>query len=288
MENIAVNSLAQGKKIFLGGMLGVLLIFSWVLGVYAAVTLVSFVSIPGDGNVILLWETATELDNAGFNIHRSDEQNGLYERINPDFLPSRGDGVTGFMYEYRDDNVVNGIDYWYKLESIDYSQGSQFYGPVHAVPGATPTPTQSVAPNSTPTATSDQSGTSSSTPTLNPTSTSIAQSTATSAAPGSTPYPGPGTPTAVPDASEQVTGTAGVGANPEEITATLIPFPTVTIQFPTLVPTSMAGAGQAFDALNIDVETSSVLSIIEFWPLGMLLLIWVIIGVWFLITRRHV
>ena len=272
----------------IGGVLGGLLIFLGVLGVNAAVTLLYFVSITGDGNVILSWETATELDNAGFNIHRSEQQNGSYERINQNFLPSRGDGITGFKYEFRDDDVVNGNDYWYKLESIDYSQQSQFYGPVHAVPGATPTPTLSVAASSTPTVTSVQPGTASSTPILNSTSTTIAQSTATSAAPGSTPYPGPGTPTGVPDASEQVTGTAGVGTNHEEITATLIPFPTVTIQFPTLVPTTMDSAGQAFDALNIDMEKSAVSSIIEFWPLGMLLLIWVIIGVWFLITRRHV
>jgi len=283
-----VKQLSHSEKVLVGSVLGVLLIFFWVVGVYAAVTLLSFVSIPGDGYVILLWETGTELDNAGFNVYRSNDKNGSYTKINLNLIPSRGDGVTGDTYEFRDDDVVNGNDYWYKLESIDYSQLSQFSGPVHAVPGATPTPTLSVAASSTPTATSAQPGAASATPTINSTSTAVPQITATSTVSGATPYPGPGTPTTVPDETNQVTGTAGVGTAPENITATLIPFPTVTIQFPTLEPTSTDGESYVFDAVDIDTAEFSVSDILEFWPLGLLLLIWVIIGAWFLITGRHV
>ena len=44
--------------------------------VEAVVTLLSFTASPGDSQVLLEWETASEIDNAGFFLHRSTAEAG--------------------------------------------------------------------------------------------------------------------------------------------------------------------------------------------------------------------
>lgn len=277
-------------KIVLGALLGVLFLSLFAAGAYAAVTLVDFRTIPGDGYVILLWETATELDNVGYFINRSNQQNGTYERINENIIPSRGDGLTGDEYEYRDSDVVNGNEYWYRLESIDSGQQSQFSEPVPAVPGATATPSPSVTVVSPPTATSDLSATASTTSipdnTLTPTSAAGSQPTVTPALPGSTPYPGPATSTNNPGSPADTTGTTLALENQQAGTATLVPFPTVTIRFPATNTPERFTFGQAQNGITPEEDSSSS-GIVRLWPLGMLVFIWIIIGVWFLVTRQH-
>jgi hypothetical protein len=87
-----------------------------------------------DSAVILEWATATELDNAGFNIWRKEHDNGEYVRINPYFIPAEGEAGFGSEYSYADYNVHNGRIYLYKLEDIDIYGKSSFHGPVPATP----------------------------------------------------------------------------------------------------------------------------------------------------------
>jgi hypothetical protein len=89
---------------------------------------------PLNGAVFLEWATETELDNAGFNIWRSGEENGEYMRINPYFIPSQGEAGLGAEYSYTDYDVTNGVTYYYKLEDIDINGKSTFHGPVSATP----------------------------------------------------------------------------------------------------------------------------------------------------------
>jgi hypothetical protein len=84
--------------------------------------------------VILEWATETELDNAGFNIWRSEKKNGDYARINPYFIPAEGEAGFGAKYRYVDYDVQNGVIYYYKLEDMDINGKSTFYGPVSANP----------------------------------------------------------------------------------------------------------------------------------------------------------
>jgi hypothetical protein len=84
--------------------------------------------------VLLEWAMETELDNAGFNIWRSDEKDGDYARINPYFIPAEGEAGFGAEYSYTDYDVQNGVIYYYKLEDIDIYGQSTFHGPVPAIP----------------------------------------------------------------------------------------------------------------------------------------------------------
>jgi hypothetical protein len=87
-----------------------------------------------DSAVILEWATETELDNAGFNLWRSEETDGEYIRINPYFIPAEGEAGFGAEYSLTDYNVTNGEIYYYKLEEIDIYGKSSFHGPVPATP----------------------------------------------------------------------------------------------------------------------------------------------------------
>jgi len=98
--------------------------------VYAAVTLVRFEVVNVANNAITLeWETATEFNNLGFFVLRSDTEGGTYEQIG-DFIPAEGTAVSGFIYQFADDLVQNERVYYYKLEAIDLNTVSEFFGPI--------------------------------------------------------------------------------------------------------------------------------------------------------------
>lgn len=101
------------------------------LEVTTAITLVSFTAQPhADGTVTLLWTTAAEIDNAGFNLWRATAANGEYGRINPLLIPGQGTG-WGADYSYVDTPPDVGT-YYYKLEDVDYNGVGTFHGPIEA------------------------------------------------------------------------------------------------------------------------------------------------------------
>jgi hypothetical protein len=99
-----------------------------------AVDLLSFTAKAGADSVTLNWETASEIDNVGFNIWRSQKADGPYTQLNATLIPAKGNADTGASYEYTDADVVQGVTYHYKLEDVDIHAGSAFHGPVSATP----------------------------------------------------------------------------------------------------------------------------------------------------------
>lgn len=94
-----------------------------------AVTLVSFTATVDDSNrVVLAWETATEVDNAGFNLYRATEPGGPWTQINPELIPAEGGILTGASYRYVD--TPGAGTFFYRLEDIDFNGVSTFHGPV--------------------------------------------------------------------------------------------------------------------------------------------------------------
>ena len=287
MDKFIVTISKRLPKIVVVILSGVFLAILISIVVYAAVTLIYFRTIPGDGQVILLWETATELDNAGFYVQRSNQQGGSYQRINPTIIPSRGDGLTGAIYEYQDTTVVNGTTYWYRLESIDFNQQSQFYDPVSSIPGTNLTLTPSSVSQFTSTPTSSRN-----TPAI--TQSPIATmtnppgviATGTFPQPNSTPYPGSIVPTTSSNSATQNSSFDNSSAEPSG-GGTLIPFPSITIQFPPTSTSDMVIASVDRDNSDTEVSEASKPSLSRFWPIGLLLMIWVAVIAWFIISRRH-
>jgi len=100
-----------------------------------AIDLLSFTAQAGTDHATLAWETGTEVDNAGFNLWRSEAAGGPYAKINDALIPAEGDAVSGASYTYVDADVIEGVTYYYRLEDVDIHGASTFHGPVSARPG---------------------------------------------------------------------------------------------------------------------------------------------------------
>ncbi len=102
------------------------------------VELVSFQAYPGNNQVTLQWKTASELENLGFIVLKRPQDQEQYEIVssytdNTD-LEGAGNSSEEHKYHYLDDFVKNGIEYHYKIESVDLN-GSKFeYDEVSAIP----------------------------------------------------------------------------------------------------------------------------------------------------------
>jgi hypothetical protein len=98
------------------------------------IELLSFTATEFNKAVILKWQTASEIDNAGFNIYRSDSVNGEYSKINTSLIQAQGSSTQGASYKYTDSAVQNRKTYYYKLEDVDCNGNSTMHGPVDATP----------------------------------------------------------------------------------------------------------------------------------------------------------
>ena len=100
-----------------------------------AVTLAGFEALWQGDAVLIAWETASELDNLGFNLHRSDSPAGPWTQLNAELIPAQNPGaVFGARYEWLDADVTPGALAYYRLEDVDIHGASAFHGPVQAAP----------------------------------------------------------------------------------------------------------------------------------------------------------
>lgn len=74
-----------------------------------------------DGKVTIRWTTESELDNAGFNILRSEERNGEYKQVNTELI--QGAGTTGerTTYDWVDATAKPGVVYYYQIEDVSFA-----------------------------------------------------------------------------------------------------------------------------------------------------------------------
>jgi len=99
------------------------------------IKLSSFAAIPKSDTIILEWSTESEIDNMGFNLYRSETENGQYTtKINASLISAQGSALQGASYEFVDKDVKNRKTYWYKLEDVDVNGTSTMHGPISATP----------------------------------------------------------------------------------------------------------------------------------------------------------
>ncbi|MFA7160075.1 MAG: C25 family cysteine peptidase, partial [Kiritimatiellia bacterium] len=94
-----------------------------------------FRAIGRNNSVTIRWKTEAEINTAGFNLYRSSAPDGAYVKVNPNFIWGLGTSSRGREYKFVDDNVVNGMTYYYKLEEVEFSGRTALHGPVAAHPG---------------------------------------------------------------------------------------------------------------------------------------------------------
>jgi hypothetical protein len=90
--------------------------------VVVPVEITSFTATVNGKSVILNWSTATELNNQGFEIERS-EDNISFNKIG--FVPGFGTTTEPKIYSYSDQSVNNGT-YYYRLKQVDYDGSFEY------------------------------------------------------------------------------------------------------------------------------------------------------------------
>ena len=122
---------SSGSDVFAVGVSGTILHYA---GTPTLIELTSFTTASSHQEVILSWSTASEIDNAGFNIYRASPEGGEFVKINAALIPAKGSSTQGAEYAFVDSDVKNRKTYWYKLEDIAFNGTATMHGPVTATP----------------------------------------------------------------------------------------------------------------------------------------------------------
>lgn len=92
------------------------------------------------GQVIVEWQTASEIGAAGFYLERQEPGTGEYVRVTDELLPSLPLAPQGGAYRYADATAQVGQPYVYRLVEVEARGGENVYGP-YPVIIAQPKPT---------------------------------------------------------------------------------------------------------------------------------------------------
>jgi hypothetical protein len=102
----------------------------------ASITLIKFEAAWQDnGTIRVVWETSSENGSVAYFLYRAKAESGPWEDYY-DFEAATGYEDHGATYAFVDDEVTEGVTYWYRLEELDYDGNSSFHGPIMAVEGA--------------------------------------------------------------------------------------------------------------------------------------------------------
>ncbi len=80
-----------------------------------------------DHAINLFWSTSSETENKGFDIQRRTENDSEFESIS--WLDGKGESETLSAYNFIDNNVISGKDYFYRLRQVDLN-GSETYSDI--------------------------------------------------------------------------------------------------------------------------------------------------------------
>ena len=93
----------------------------WKKGGALPVQLSSFQAERTDQGARIKWTTESSLENAGFNVLRSDTKTGTFKVINPRMLEGAGTTSERNTYTYVDTTAKAGVAYYYRLEEVSFS-----------------------------------------------------------------------------------------------------------------------------------------------------------------------
>jgi uncharacterized repeat protein (TIGR02543 family) len=102
------------------------------------VQLTSFTAETGDAEITLKWVTESELNNLGFILERAIQEPENFQEIasykNTDELKGQINSSTRTEYFYTDKNLVNGINYLYRLADVDMNGTKTYFKTIEATP----------------------------------------------------------------------------------------------------------------------------------------------------------
>ena len=93
-------------------------------------------ALPADQRVAntARWTTASEQDNFGFDVYRSDSENGEFAKLTKDPILGAGTSDETHKYEYRDDRIDPCKEYWYYVEGISTNGTREKFTPTFRAP----------------------------------------------------------------------------------------------------------------------------------------------------------
>jgi len=89
---------------------------------------------PDEPSNTLRWTTASEVDNFGFDVYRSDTEDGEFVCITEDPIPGAGTSDVPTDYKFVDKAIDPRREYFYYVESISMSGGRERFTPVIRAP----------------------------------------------------------------------------------------------------------------------------------------------------------
>ena len=72
------------------------------------------------GTVVIQWTTESEMDNAGFNILRSQTKTGEFKLINAQLIPGAGTTAERNTYTWTDTTAKPNVVYYYQIEDVSF------------------------------------------------------------------------------------------------------------------------------------------------------------------------
>ena len=72
------------------------------------------------GTVVIQWTTESEMDNAGFNILRSQTKTGEFKVINAQLIPGAGTTAERNTYTWTDTTAKPNVVYYYQIEDVSF------------------------------------------------------------------------------------------------------------------------------------------------------------------------
>lgn len=225
------------------------------------------------GTMNIAWGTTSEINTGGFRVVRSETEDGTYLQIGQT-VPAEGSNLDGHIYGLDDSTIAPLTIYYYKLEVIGTDgEIQQTIGPVRVETGVG-VPTQGPSPTPTHTRTMIPTGTFRPTGTIRPTSTRIPTRTSTPFLTATNSYNTP-RPTYV---TQTYTPSPEVSNTP---TPTDAVFNKPTSNRPTSTIRPTRSEGELLDKRERPPRTISLM-----WLPIVLLIIGLILGVTFLLTRK--
>jgi len=101
-----------------------------------AVSLSHFEALAGDAESLVVWDTASEFDNLGFEVWRRLAGESDFQRVSPGIILGHGTTDLAAHYAFKDAPLSNGVTAEYLLADIDLDGVTTWHGPVEATPEA--------------------------------------------------------------------------------------------------------------------------------------------------------
>ena len=93
----------------------------WKKGGPLPVQLSSFRAERTEQGALIQWTTESELENAGFNVLRSETKTGTFTVVTPRMLQGAGTTSERSTYQYVDTTAKANVAYYYRLEEVSFS-----------------------------------------------------------------------------------------------------------------------------------------------------------------------